>query len=298
MRCLREAHARGLRVILDFVPNHSSDRASVVCGVEDRRDRMRSGIGICGAAPSDDDGKPARERLPNNWMSHFGGPAWEWDEKTEQFYLHSFLKEQPDLNWRNREVRAAMYGAMCFWLEKGVDGFRMDVLWLLIKDKEFRNNPPNPEYHDGMRDFASTLPVYNANRPETHEIVAEMRELMDSYGPTLREHVEVKASEPTMQKLAARSHRVLIGEIYLPLPELVTYYGLRQKREAAEKTAPETPELNGANLPFNFHLILTEWKASAIAGSFARTNVCCRREGGRIMCWGTMISDGLRRVLA
>jgi alpha-glucosidase len=154
---------------------------------------------------------------------------------------------------------------MRFWLAKGVDGFRMDVLWLLIKDAEFRNNPPNPEYHGGMRDLASTLPVYNANRPETHEIVAEMRGLMDSYGPTLPEHVDVKAAESAMERQSARSHRVLIGEIYLPLPELVTYYGMPAKRGAAEVVAPETPELNGANLPFNFHLILTEWKASAIA---------------------------------
>jgi alpha-glucosidase len=198
-------------------------------------------------------------------MSHFGGPAWEWDERTEQFYLHSFLKEQPDLNWRNPAVRKAMYGAMRFWLKKGVDGFRMDVLWLLIKDKEFRDNPPNPDYHGEMRDFASTLPVYNANRPETHEVVAEMRGLMDSYGPTLPEHVDVKAAESTMEKRSVRSHRVLIGEIYLPLPELVSYYGLPVGSGLAEMAPPETPELNGANLPFNFHLILTEWKASAIA---------------------------------
>lgn len=261
---LAAAHARGLRVILDFVPNHSSDEHPWF--VESRSsatNAKRDWYLWC--APSGDDARPAREQLPNNWMSHFGGTAWEWDEKTAQFYLHSFLKEQPDLNWRNPDARAAMYGAMCFWLEKGVDGFRMDVLWLLIKDKEFRNNPPNPEYHDEMRDFASTLPVYNANRPETHEVVAEMRELMDSYGPTLREHVDVKAAESAMQKQSARSHRVLIGEIYLPLPELVTYYGIRAKRGTAEIVAPETPELNGANLPFNFHLILTQWEASAIA---------------------------------
>jgi alpha-glucosidase len=158
-----------------------------------------------------------------------------------------------------------MYGAMRFWLKKGVDGFRMDVLWLLIKDKDFRNNPPNPEYHGGMRDFASTLPVYNANRPETHEIVAEMRGLMDSYGPTLSEHMDTKAAESAMEKRPVQSHRVLIGEIYLPLPELVTYYGLPEKLGRAEIVAPETPELNGANLPFNFHLILAEWKASSIA---------------------------------
>jgi len=256
---LAAAHARGLRVILDFVPNHSSDdhpwfvesRSSLTNAKRDW---------YLWRKPSAEDGRAARERLPNNWMSHFGGPAWEWDEKTQQFYLHSFLKEQPDLNWRNRDVRAAMYGAMGFWLEKGVDGFRMDVLWLLIKDKEYRDNPPNPEYHGGMRDFASTLPVYNANRRETHEVVAEMRGLMDGYGPTLPEHVDANAAESAMEKQSAQSHRVLIGEIYLPLPELVTYYGLLEKRGPTETPAPETQELNGANLPFNFHLILTQWK--------------------------------------
>ncbi len=201
-------------------------------------------------------------------MSHFGGPAWEWDEHTQEFYLHSFLKEQPDLNWRNTDVREAMYGAMRFWLKKGVDGFRMDVLWLLIKDKEFRNNPPNPDYHGDMHDFASTLPVYNSNRPETHEVVAEMRGLMDSYGATLPEPTDAEAasaSQSTLELKSARSHRVLIGEIYLPLPELVQYYGMPVQRGPAQLPAPETQELNGANLPFNFHLIQTEWTASAIA---------------------------------
>jgi alpha-glucosidase len=264
---LAAAHARGLRVILDFVPNHSSDQhpwflKSRASKTNERRDwyLWRD------ASPRGKDATPARERLPNNWMSHFGGPSWTWDEKTQQFYLHSFLKEQPDLNWRNGDVRAAIYDAMCFWLEKGVDGFRMDVLWLLIKDSEFRNNPPNPEYHGGLNDFAATLPVYNSNRPETHEVVAEMRVLMDSYGPTLPEPaVEVDPADEEMTKREAESHRVLIGEIYLPLPELVKYYGRPVESGSAELPAPETPELNGANLPFNFHLILTKWKAEAIA---------------------------------
>ena len=261
---LAAAHQRGLRVILDFVPNHSSDQHPWFVESRTSRESAKRDWYLW-HDPTPDDGRPARQRLPNNWMSHFGGPAWEWDERTQQFYLHSFLKEQPDLNWRNHEVRAAMYEAMRFWLAKGVDGFRMDVLWLLIKDKEFRDNPPNPEYHEGMRDFVSTLPLYNANRPETHEIVAEMRGLMDSYGPTLPEHVSAKAAESAMERQSARSHRVLIGEIYLPLPELVTYYGMPAERGLAEMVAPETPELNGANLPFNFHLIQTEWKASSIA---------------------------------
>lgn len=263
---LAAAHARGLRVILDFVPNHSSDEHPWF--VESRSsttNAKRDWYLWCKPRPEDDDARPPREQLPNNWMSHFGGPAWEWDEKTGQFYLHSFLKEQPDLNWRNPDVRKAIYGAMRFWLDKGVDGFRMDVLWLLIKDKEFRNNPPNPEYHSGLHDFASTLPVYNSNQPETHEIVAEMRALMDTYGATLPEHVDANAAESAMERRSVQSHRVLIGEIYLPLPELVTYYGQPVKTGPSEAPAPETQELNGANLPFNFHLILTEWKSSAIA---------------------------------
>jgi alpha-glucosidase len=263
---LQQAHARGLRVILDFVPNHSSDEHPWF--VESRAsttNAKRDWYLWHKALPAGDDWRPARERLPNNWMSHFGGSAWEWDQRTEQFYLHSFLKEQPDLNWRNTDVREAMYGAMRFWLAKGVDGFRMDVLWLLIKDAEFRNNPPNPEYHGGLHDFAATLPVYNSNRPETHEIVAEMRGLMDSYGPTLPEGVDAGDAESAMERQSARSHRVLIGEIYLPLPELVQYYGMPVQEGPAKTPAPETQELNGANLPFNFHLILTEWKARAIA---------------------------------
>lgn len=266
---LAEAHERGLRVILDFVPNHSSDEHPwFVASRASRENPKRDWYLWHKPLPPGDDWKPASERVPNNWMSHFGGSAWEWDEHTQEFYLHSFLKEQPDLNWRNTDVREAIYGAMRFWLNKGVDGFRMDVLWLLIKDKEFRNNPPNPDYHGGMHDFASTLPVYNSNRPETHEVVAEMRGLMDSYGATLPEPTDAtaaSASKSTLEMKSARSHRVLIGEIYLPLPELVQYYGMPVQRGPAQLPAPEMQKLNGVNLPFNFHLIQTEWKADAIA---------------------------------
>ncbi len=168
--------------------------------------------------------------MPNNWMSHFGGPGWTLDEATGQDYYHSFLREQPDLNWRNPEVREAMYAAMRFWLEKGVDGFRMDVLWLLIKDDQFRDNPPNPDYSGGST-LNSVLPKYTADQPETLEIVAEMRALLDSYHNVGGE-------------------RVLIGEIYLPIQELVAYYGVN---------------LLGAQMPFNFWLIQTAWQAPLLA---------------------------------
>jgi alpha-glucosidase len=276
-KLLATAHSKGLRVILDFVPNHSSDQHPWFLESRSSRDNPKRNWYLWhDPAPAGDDWEPAHERLPNNWMSHFGGPAWTWDEHTKQFYLHSFLKEQPDLNWRNPEVREAIYSAMRFWLDRGVDGFRMDVLWLLIKDAEFRNNPPNPEYHGDMHDYAATLPVYTSDQPETHVIVGQMRALMDSYPDALktntprdessfRSGAHKSASAPSNALSPRRSNRVLIGEIYLPLPELVQYYGPPEQRGPAAPVAPEIPELRGANLPFNFHLILTAWNASAIA---------------------------------
>ena len=165
-------------------------------------------------------------------MSQFGGSAWEWDEHTGQYYLHSFLPQQPDLNWRNPEVKAAIFAAMRFWMDKGVDGFRMDVLWLLIKDDQFRSNPQNKDWTPGSNSYGSVDPIYTSDRPETHVIVREMRQLMDAY-----------------------PERVLIGEIYLPLTKLVTYYG----------TDPNVADARGADLPFNFHLIQTAWDAEKIA---------------------------------
>ena len=262
---LAAAHGKGLRVILDFVPNHSSDqhpwflqsRSSRTGPKRDwylwRDPAPRSGPG---------DKRPASERYPNNWTSNFGGPSWAWAETTQQFYLHSFLKQQPDLNWRNPALRAAMFDAMRFWLDRGVDGFRMDVLWLLVKDEQFRDNPANTEYHPGMHDHTKTLPLYNADQPETHAIVREMRVLMDGYGPTLPSGNGISAKVPE----GSVSNRVLIGEIYLPLPELVRYYlGVEPQTGGIEGSAPEIPQLRGANLPFNFHLIQTEWNARAIA---------------------------------
>jgi alpha-glucosidase len=218
------AHARNLKLILDFVPNHTSNQHPWF--LESRSSRTN---------PKRDwylwhDAKEGGG-YPNNWMSNFGGPGWTWDETTQQFYYHSFLAEQPDLNWHNPEVRAAIYAAMRFWLDKDVDGFRMDVLWLLIKDPDFRDNLPNPEWHPGASSFWSVLPTYTADQPETHNIVREMRAVLDKY-----------------------DQRVLIGEIYLPLPELVRYYGVA-----------ENGVLDGAQMPFNFRLIQTDWSADHIA---------------------------------
>jgi alpha-glucosidase len=213
-RLLEEAHRRSLKVILDFVPNHTSDQHPWFLDSRSSRESPKR------------DWYLWRDE-PNNWMSNFGGSGWEWDEPTAQYYYHSFLKEQPDLNWRNPAVRIAMYDALRFWLERGVDGFRVDVMWLLIKDNQFRDNPPNPDYPPGQSSGNRLLTLYNANRPEVHVVVAEMRTVVDSY-----------------------PGRVLIGEIYLPVKELMAYYG---------------QDLKGANLPFNFLLLQSAWNAEAVA---------------------------------
>src|SRR5271156_3135509 len=167
-RLLFEAHRRNLKVILDFVPNHTSDQHPWFL---DSRSSRKS---------SKRDWYLWRDE-PNNWMSNFGGSGWEWDEQTAQYYYHSFLKEQPDVNWRNPAVRAAMYDVLRYWLKKGVDGFRVDVMWLMIKDDQYRDNPPNPAYRAGQFSNNSLLPIYNANRPEVHAVVAEMRSVVESF---------------------------------------------------------------------------------------------------------------------
>ena len=218
-------HARGMKLILDFVPNHSSDRHPwFVASRSSRADPKRDWY--IWRDPAADGGPP------NNWMSHFGGGAWEFDASTGQYYLHSFLEQQPDLNWRNPQVKAAMFDVLRFWLKRGVDGFRVDVIWCLIKDAGLRDNPPNPDYRTGQDTRQSLLSVYDGDQPEVHDVIAEMRAVLDAFGD-----------------------KVLIGEIYLPLEKLVTYYG-RDGR--------------GAQMPYNFLLIKAPWDADTIAGIVRR----------------------------
>lgn len=219
------AHTLGLKVLLDFVPNHTSNRHPWFAESRASRQSAKRDWYIWrNGAPN---GGP-----PNNWLSEFGGSAWQYDEATDQYYYHAFLGSQPDLNWRNPEVRAAMHDAMRFWLRRGVDGFRVDVIWHLIKDEEFRDNPPNPDFRDGDQPYRAQLALYSTDRPEVHDIIRGMRGVIDEF-----------------------SDRVLIGEIYLPVEKLAAYYGR---------------DLSGAHLPFNFSLISTPWQAAAIADLVAR----------------------------
>src|SRR5437868_679989 len=136
---LKQIHSRDMKLILDLVPNHTSDQHPWFLESRASRDNPKRDWYLW-EDPLEDGSEP------NNWLSVFGGPAWEWDEKTGQYYYHAFLKEQPDLNWRNPKVQNAMFEVMRFWLDKGVDGFRVDVMWHMIKDKQLRDNPLNPDY--------------------------------------------------------------------------------------------------------------------------------------------------------
>lgn len=217
---LAAAHARGIRVLLDLVPNHSSSQHPWFLESRASRDNPRRDWYIW-RDPAPDGGPP------NNWISDFGGSAWEWDAATGQYYYHAFLKEQPDLNWRNPAVRAAMLDVLRFWFERGIDGFRIDVLWHMVKHADLPDNPVNPEWQPGMPDYQRVHQLHSTDQPEVHAIAAEMRAIADDYGD-----------------------RVLIGEIYLPVQQLMTYYG--------------TAEQPGVHLPFNFQLIGAEWNAAAL----------------------------------
>ena len=218
-RLLTAAHARGLRILLDFVPNHSSDQHRWFLESRSSRTNPKRDWYIW-RDPAPDGGPP------NNWISDFGGSAWEWNAPTGQYYYHAMLREQPDLNWRNPALKAAMLDAMRFWFDRGVDGFRVDILWHMIKAADFRDNPPNPDWKPGMADMHKVLQLHSTDQPEVFGIAAEMRALADSYGDKL-----------------------LVGEIYLPVERLMAYYGKQGE---------------GVHLPFNFQLIDASWDAAAL----------------------------------
>jgi alpha-glucosidase len=213
------AHAQGLKVLLDFVPNHTSD-----------------------LHPWFDESRASREspkrdwyiwrdgREPTNWISVFGGRAWEWDVATGQSYYHAYLPEQPDLNWRNPEVREAMLGILRFWKARGVDGFRVDAMRQVLKDPQWRDNPPAEGWEGPADVYAALVPRFTTDLDETQEVVAAIRaEIGDDH--------------------------LFMAEVTVPIERLVRYYGA---------------DGDGAHLPFNFHLIGVEWTAEAIAALVER----------------------------
>jgi alpha-glucosidase len=227
-RLLAEAHQRGMKVILDYVPNHSSHEHEWFLESRSSRDNPKRDWYIWRDAKPD--GSP-----PNNWGSAFGGSAWEWDDTTEQYYLHLFTKEQPDLNWRNPAVREAMYEALRFWFDRGVDGFRVDVACSMIKDEQLRDQPYQ---NSGFRNPTMSLwdqqdHCYDLDQPEVHGIIRDFRAIADDY-----------------------KDRVLIGEVWFrPIQRWTAYYG---------------EELKGFHLPFNFGLMEQPWRADGMRAAVSQ----------------------------
>ena len=167
------AHDLGLKVIIDQVISHSSDRHPWF--EESRRNRTNPKADWYVWADPQPDGTP-----PNNWPAVFGGPAWEWEPRRRQYYLHNFLIQQPDLNMWNPAVQDALLDTMRFWLERGVDGFRLDTVNYYFHDRELRNNPPNPDY-TGPETYPMQRHVYSRNRPENLAFLQRLRALTDEY---------------------------------------------------------------------------------------------------------------------
>lgn len=228
-RLVAEAHARNLRVVMDYVPNHSSDQHPWFIESRSSRDNPKADWYYWRDAKPDGS-------LPNNWLSPFGGPAWAWDEIRQQYYLHSFLEEQPDLNWQNPEVEEAMLDVMRFWLERGVDGLRMDVVFYALKHPDLPDNPPavSKAIYQDMGEFDSQEHAYDMDWPAGRQAyLSKLRGVIDEY-----------------------EDRVAIGEtVFMDPSKVVRYYG---------------ENLDGLHLPFNFTLMPVPWEAQAFRQAIQR----------------------------
>jgi len=224
-RLIDEAHKRSIRIILDFVPNHTSSDHPWFRESRSSVDSPKRDWYVWRDAK--DDGT-----APNNWIAVFGGPAWEWDQKTQQYYLHSFLVEQPDLNWRNPQVERAMHNVLRFWMERGVDGFRIDVMDRILKDPALRDNPPNPDRSWGRLMGVTGLQQHtqDQNWPDIVDAVRRIRSTVDEF-----------------------PDRMTVGEVFGTPENIVRYYG------------GETSD--GLHLAFNFsltRLVGERWNAANV----------------------------------
>ena len=221
---IERAHDKGLRVIIDYVINHTSDQHRWFLESRSSRDNPKRDWYVWR------DGSNGRP--PTNWVSVFSGPAWTYDETTEQWYRHTYLSEQPDLNWRNPEVMETMFDVARFWLEMGVDGLRVDAAHQIMKDPQERDNPPAPPdyprpYKD-MGEYDDYIHLYDFGHPDVHDVHRRLRQVTEEYGKDV----------------------LTVGEIHIfDLPEWASYYG-------------ET--VDQLTMPFNFHLMTSEWEVPSL----------------------------------
>lgn len=223
---LQAAHTKDLKVIIDFVPNHTSDEHAWFKESRSARDNPKRNWYVWR------DGQDAKTP-PNNWLSVFGGPAWQFDEKTQQYYLHSFHTRQPDLNWANPEVRDAMKDAMRFWLDMGVDGFRLDAVDWMGKHPDLLDEPGNAAYRQGIdHPYDVQRHLYSRGDAVKFSYLSEIALLLEEYD----QRFMVAETYPARHNLMA---------------EYVRFYDAINPRVAA---------------PFNFEGILLPWQAQHFKG--------------------------------
>ncbi|MFN2187502.1 MAG: alpha-glucosidase [Candidatus Promineifilaceae bacterium] len=215
-----ELHRRDMKIIMDMVLNHTSDQHSWFQEACSSRENPKRDWYIWKDGTAE--GKP-----PNNWKSVFGGSSWEWHSDTEQYYLHSFLKEQPDLNWRNPKVREALWEVIRFWLDLGVDGFRFDVINCFIKDIHFRDNPRRSF---GLRAYDRQRHIYDRDRAGNYEYIRQIRALVNQY-----------------------TDRMTIGEVMV------------DGKGSPQLAADYYDEGQGLHMAFNFAFTSCPWRAEAFA---------------------------------
>jgi alpha-glucosidase len=225
-RVVARAHALDIAVVIDIVPNHTSDEHPWFVEARRSRDDPRRDWYVWR------DGRPDGGP-PNNWVRVWGGPTWTLDPTTGQYYLHLFHAKQPDLNWRNPAVKAAMFDVFRFWLDRGVDGFRIDVAHGIMKDPELRDNPPaagTGRMHRAFGEFDSQIHIHDLAHPDLHAVYRELRAILDSYG--------------------AERPRMAVGEIHeFDWQRWAGYYGI---------------DLDELHMPFNFGLLGIPWTAPAV----------------------------------
>ena len=203
---LETAHKHGIKILMDLVANHTSDEHPWFKESRSSKDNPYRDYYIWKDPKGfDEDGNPIP---PNNWASEFGGPAWEWDEATGQFYLHIFFKEQPDLNWENEKVREDLYSMVRWWLDKGVDGFRLDAINIISKPEGFPDDPSTD-----FEKHTSSIPFVISNGTMVHPWMKELtRETFSRYD--VMTVGETSATSPQDAKLWAGYHTGELNMIF------------------------------------------------------------------------------------
>lgn len=213
---IREAHNRGIKVMMDFVPNHTSSQHHWFKDSQSSKKNPKRDFYIWKDPKSD--GGP-----PNNWRSVFGGSAWEYDFTTHQYYLHTFDKEQPDLNWHNPQVVKEMQNVLCFWMEQGIDGFRVDAIEWMVKDPTFEDEPENLSFVAGSDPYHMVLHTRTFALPELTHIIRELVAPLNEF-----------------------ENKFMVVEVWSGMDEMVRWYRWIDKKWFT---------------PFNFGIITLPWNA-------------------------------------